>query len=67
MFAALAVGSNSDSSSVASSPLVSLVVRTHRLRYHAARPPSRRTPWIMPSPKNQCDDVPLAGFGPLRR
>ena len=67
MFAALAVGSIVASASIASSPFVSFVVRTHRLRYHAARPPSRRTPWTMPSPKNQCDDVPLAGFGPLRR
>ena len=31
-----------------------LSVRTQRLRYQAARPPSMRTPWIMPSPVNQC-------------
>ena len=27
--------------------------RTHRLRYHSARPSRSRTPWTMPSPVNQ--------------
>ena len=67
MLAALAVGSIIVSGSVASSDRSSFVVRTHRLRYHVARPPSRRMPWTMPSPKNQWPAVPLAGFEPLRR
>ena len=65
MFAALAVGSKIDA--IWSRPCSSLVVRTQRLRYQAARPPSRRMPCTIPSPKNQCDGLPAFGFDPLRR
>jgi hypothetical protein len=41
-------------------------VSRKRLRYQAALPPPRRTPWTMPSPRNQCDESPDAGFEPLR-
>ena len=67
MFAALAVGSIIVAGSVASSAWSNFVVRTQRLRYHDALPASRRIPWTIPSPKNQCPAVPLAGFDPLRR
>ena len=50
-----------------------LSVRTQRLRYQAARPPSTRMPWIIPSPLNQCSgrdprvrsvtQVPAVEFG----
>ena len=35
------------------SSLGTLPARTHRFRYHSARPSRRRTPWTMPSPVNQ--------------
>ncbi len=44
-----------------------LGVSTNRLRYHSARPPARRTPCTIPSPKNQCGELPVLGFGPVRR
>ena len=42
-------------------------VRTHRLRYQAALPSTSRTPWSMPSPRNQCGETPVFGLGPFRR
>lgn len=43
-------------------------VRTHRLRYHSARPSFSRMPWIIPSPRNQWLGVmPGLGLWPLRK
>ena len=38
-------------------------VFTQRLRYQTARPRSRRTPWSIPSPRNQCGETPVFGLG----
>ena len=52
--------------SVRCSPVSNSRVRTQRLRYQLALPPSRRTPWTIPLPKNQWGETPDFGFGPLR-
>ena len=41
-------------------------VRTYRFRYQRAPPSSRRMPWTMPSPKNQCGESPVRGLDPFR-
>ena len=38
---------------VSPSAALTALPRTHRLRYHSARPSRSRTPWTMPSPRNQ--------------
>ncbi len=45
-------------------------LRTHRFRYHSARPPRSRTPCTMPGPLNQwwaAGSSRFSGLGPLRR
>ena len=68
--AAKALGERPPAGRSSPSAAATVPLRTQRLRYQAARPPSRRTPCTMPSPTNQwyaSGSGGLTGLGPLRR